>query len=122
MASSALSCPDMPDYTRQPYRFASQGISLRYPPDLLPPGYYPILNNVLSKTLGTMEVRRGMTALDQVRITSACPVAQPVSGVPYSYTFAATGGTAPRTWSIVDGALPPGLTLNPLTGEISGTM
>jgi hypothetical protein len=112
----------MPDYTRTPHRFISKGLSLRYPPDLLPEGYYPILNNVLSKVNGTMEVRRGMTALPRVLITSACPVSQPVSGVPYSYTFAATGGTTPRTWSIVSGSLPTGLTLNPSTGTISGTM
>ncbi len=111
----------MPDYTRLPQRFISKGISLRYPSNSMPEGYYPILNNVLSKTNGTLEVRRGMTALPRVLITSACPVTQPVEGVPYSYTFHATGGTGPYVWSITDGALPDGLTLNPSTGEISGT-
>jgi hypothetical protein len=40
-------------------------------------------------------------------------------GTPYSTTLAATptGGT----WSIVYGSLPVGLTLNPTTGQISGT-
>ena len=39
----------------------------------------------------------------------------------YSQTIAATGGVAPYTFSVTNGALPAGLTLNPTTGEISGT-
>jgi hypothetical protein len=42
----------------------------------------------------------------------------------YSQTLAATGGTAPLTWSIVvpgTGTLPPGFSLNSATGVISGT-
>lgn len=38
----------------------------------------------------------------------------------YSRTLAATGGLAPYAWSVVSGALPPGLALNSGTGAISG--
>src|SRR3954454_19231753 len=44
-----------------------------------------------------------------------------VVGVPYSGTIAATGGTAPYRFTISDGILPAGLTLNPTTGAIAGT-
>ena len=36
-------------------------------------------------------------------------------------TLKASGGKAPYTWKIVEGTLPPGLALDPLTGIISGT-
>lgn len=42
-------------------------------------------------------------------------------GSAYSYTFAANGGTAPYTWSIVAGSPPAGLQINPFTGVLSGT-
>ena len=42
-------------------------------------------------------------------------------GVAYSAPFAATGGTAPYTWSISAGAPPAGLTQNPTTGAVTGT-
>jgi hypothetical protein len=42
-------------------------------------------------------------------------------GGAYNTTLLAIGGTPPYTWSIVSGALPPGLTLNPTSGAISGT-
>ena len=42
-------------------------------------------------------------------------------GLSYSATLAASGGTGSYTWSIVSGSLPPGLSLNPSTGAITGT-
>lgn len=42
-------------------------------------------------------------------------------GVPYDDFLILTGGTAPFTFAIIFGSLPPGLTLNTSTGEISGT-
>lgn len=43
-----------------------------------------------------------------------------VAGSEYSYTYETTSGTAPYTYSIVVGSLPPGLSINANTSEISG--
>lgn len=51
--------------------------------------------------------------------TTSCPEA--FIGQPYTCRLQATGGTLPYTWSITSGTLPPGLTLDPATGIISGT-
>ncbi len=42
-------------------------------------------------------------------------------GSAYSATLAATGGTSPYAWSISSGQMPPGLSLSPASGAISGT-
>lgn len=48
-------------------------------------------------------------------------LAQGDAGSPYSQGFAASGGATPYTWSIPPASLPNGITLNSLTGVISGT-
>ncbi len=40
--------------------------------------------------------------------------------VPYGATLTASGGTAPYTWAVLTGGLPPGLALDAATGQISG--
>jgi Putative Ig domain len=42
-------------------------------------------------------------------------------GAAYTTSLSATGGITPYTWSITQGALPTGLTINSTTGIISGT-
>ncbi len=52
-------------------------------------------------------------------LSVACPGATAQAGTMYNSSLVATGGTVPYVYSII-GALPAGLTLNPLTGAISG--
>ncbi|MFI7591591.1 fibronectin type III domain-containing protein [Micromonospora sp. NPDC049359] len=41
--------------------------------------------------------------------------------VPYQYQLTVTGGTSPFVWSVSSGSLPPGLSLDPVTGLLAGT-
>jgi hypothetical protein len=61
-----------------------------------------------------------VTALSAVAIsTGSLPAA--ASGMDYAAVLAGTGGVPPYTWSLDSGALPPGLVLGAVTGQISGT-
>jgi large repetitive protein len=55
-----------------------------------------------------------------LHIITQPPLPQGTVGVPYSQVFEAEGGLSPYQWSIAAGTLPPGLTLNEDTGEVSG--
>jgi len=59
--------------------------------------------------------------INDITITTASPLPPGTTGAAYSITFAAVGGTPPYAWSISAGALPPGLTLDPVTGQLSGS-
>ena len=52
--------------------------------------------------------------------TADTPPTSATTGVPYSYTFQASGNPAP-TYAVASGSLPPGLTLAAGTGVLSGT-
>lgn len=49
------------------------------------------------------------------------PAPSATSGTPYASALTVSGGTAPFTFAIASGALPPGLSLNSATGGIAGT-
>lgn len=51
----------------------------------------------------------------------ACPASTAQAGTSYNSSLAASGGVPPYTFSIVNGSLPAGLTLNTSTGAITGT-
>jgi len=53
-----------------------------------------------------------------VLLPAAMPSGSPQ--VPYSFTLVAAGGSVPYSWAILSGSLPPGMMLNPETGEIFG--
>jgi len=56
-----------------------------------------------------------------ISITTATASPAVTQYVAYSTSLSVTGGTAPRTWSIVGNPLPTGLSINASTGVISGT-
>ncbi|WP_313540442.1 ice-binding family protein [Leifsonia aquatica] len=84
-----------------------------------------LLANTAAVTLdtNTITVPTGCTPPGTVStsptITSGTPTAA-TAGTPYSYPVTATGSPAP-TYTVTNGSLPAGLTLNGTTGVISGT-
>lgn len=54
-------------------------------------------------------------------ITTTSPLPNGTINAAYSQSLATSQMTSPITWSVTSGSLPPGLTLNPSTGVISGT-
>lgn len=70
-------------------------------------------------TSANISVQSAQTAQPLSIVTSTLSTAQ--VSVPYSANFAAQGGTAPYSWSLISGSLPNGLTLDPSTGTIAGS-
>ena len=54
-------------------------------------------------------------------IITTVSVSNGTVGLAYSVPLGANGGTAPYTWSLVSGTLPPGISLNSSNGLLSGT-
>lgn len=80
-------------------------------------------NNVIVDG-GTLDSTLATSLGDNVKytptITTASPLSNGTVGTYYKQTLAADG-TMPVTWSVSNGTLPAGLSLNASTGEISGT-
>jgi hypothetical protein len=71
-------------------------------------------------TAGTATAALSITINAALAITTSSLPGGSV-GTAYSATLAATGGAQPYAWSITSGALPAGLSINALSGTISGT-
>jgi hypothetical protein len=56
-----------------------------------------------------------------LNISSTSPLPAGTLGTIYNTVLGTSGGEAPFTWSLTAGALPGGITLNPSTGQLSGT-
>ena len=85
-------------------------------------GSYTFVLQVTDSALATAQKSFQLTISDSnlVITTSAMlPVAS--IGVNYTAALAATGGSPPYRWSVVNGALPGALALDPVTARISGT-
>ena len=75
---------------------------------------------VTDQSGSTATQSESVTVLADPSITSGVLAGGEV-GVPYDQTPTATGGSGDLTWSVAGGSLPAGLTLDPTTGEITGT-
>lgn len=71
-------------------------------------------------TAGRVEVVTPPQNLVPLEVTTK-GLPQGTVGQPYTAQLTASGGARPYTWSVPFAELPPGLTLNPTTGLVSGT-
>lgn len=80
-------------------------------------GSYPLgtSDNTAAPNFGLVPIS------NQLVINTGSPIVTGVRNTAYDQTLVASGGAEPLTWSISSGSLPAGLTLNPSTGNISGT-
>lgn len=62
-----------------------------------------------------------ISVYDPPTISTSSSLPSGAEGTPYSVTLSGSGGNTPYIWSLYSGSLPPGLSLNTSTGEISGT-
>lgn len=86
-------------------------------------GTFTVVNTQLrAGNILTPSITLNGTLTWRITITSFSPLAAGRVGTVYSTTLAASGGTLPLSWSVISGALPAGLTLDPSTGQISGTL
>ncbi|WP_158793256.1 putative Ig domain-containing protein [Granulicella sp. L60] len=67
----------------------------------------------------TIVISTGVGASGPLTVIGGNPPAG-IVGAAYSTSLAASGGTAPYTWSVISGSLPAGLALSASTGVISG--
>lgn len=74
---------------------------------------------------GTLAVQFGLsgsTSYTPSTLALLCPILQSGTvGNPFTGQLRASGGKPPYTFSIIAGALPPGFTLDPVSGMITGT-
>jgi hypothetical protein len=71
---------------------------------------------------GSATVNRTFTLAVAVPITiGTATLPAGIVGSNYTSTLTAGGGSSPFTWTLISGQLPPGLTLDPASGVITGT-
>jgi hypothetical protein len=73
----------------------------------------------VSSPIQTASVQFSLIVNTQLTITTAAPLPSGQSGVAYSASLAATGGTTPLTWT--ETGMPTTLAINSSTGAITGT-
>jgi hypothetical protein len=100
-------------------------VTLRFfnPDKTKPLGFDPgqaITTVSISHSINTGDTQPAVAASHLLLASTS--LAAGVAGAPYDELLVAAGGKTPYKWSISQGALPPGLTLNPATGEIKGTI
>lgn len=84
-------------------------------------GTFPVTVSVTDRTGTTVSQEYSVLINEPITTTSPAELRTGVETVEYYETLLFEGGTQPVSWEIIAGELPSGLTLDPDTGEITGT-
>ena len=79
------------------------------------------LTSVAALLLAMASASAAQQAAPPLAIVTEKALPKAILTASYEAKLAATGGVPPRTWEVIDGRLPPGLMLDPVTGAITGT-
>jgi Putative Ig domain len=74
-----------------------------------------------NKVQGTNPLTLSITVAAPTPIQGSATLPQAFVGAPYSGTISSSGGVPPLTYSLTSGSLPPNLSLNSNSGQITGT-
>ena len=85
------------------------------------PGVYSFALQATSLSTNQTTAREFTFAVVQPLQITTLTLPDAAANLPYAVQIAATGGTAQFAWSVVAGALPPGIVLDPAMGVLSGT-
>ncbi|HUS08511.1 MAG TPA: Ig domain-containing protein, partial [Bryobacteraceae bacterium] len=113
-----------------PYNFSIVAGSLPAGVSLLPDGILtgnPTTPGAIDFTIVASDAAQGRATKQFTFQIAGLPVITTATlpngtvGTPYSQTLVVTGGVSPFTFSTASGSLPAGLSLNPATGDLTGT-
>ena len=85
------------------------------------PGSFSFTVKVTDNASNTASKQFSIAVAAGLTITTAPVLPNGAIGATYSQALAAVGGATPYSWSITQGALPGGVTLDPSSGVIAGT-
>ena len=86
-------------------------------------GFYSISRDLVGNVEPAKSTAETTTLVNAAALLTVTTTSLPdgQTGLPYSQNLVATGGTLPYTWKVTGGRLPPGMVLNPSTGQLNGT-
>jgi len=79
-----------------------------------------VTDNSTSPVSATEQYSIYISPAQPLKITAVSPLQTGFVNFPYNSAISTSGGVTPFAWSLVSGELPPGLSLNTSTGQISG--
>ena len=101
----------------------SGATSATYTPTISELGKYIVVEATASNRVGTLTETSNPTLVinPEVAFTAPSPIPGATTGTAYVLSLAAAGGVGTFTYAVSNGTLPAGISLDPVTGQLSGT-